>query len=167
MSRRRRSSGQALAEFALIIPIFLALLMGIFDFGRVVWASNSLAHAAREGARFAIVHGGSPMDPCPVGPLAPEYDITLMGTCSHAVSPSRQAVKDAALSAVMAGGTSTAVTVCYGAGCTGDTDATGGTNARGTPVTVTVTSQLPLTAPSLLGFSTVSVSGGTTMLVNH
>jgi hypothetical protein len=167
MSRRRGSSGQALVEFALIIPIFLVLLLGIFDFGRVVWASNSLAHAAREGARFAIVHGGSPMDPCPVGPLAPEYDPKLMGTCPHPVSPSTQAVKDAALSAALAGGTSTAVTVCYGAGCSGNTDATGATNARGTPVTVTVTSQVPLSAASLLGFSTFSVSGSSTMLVNH
>jgi len=177
MSRRPRSAGQALVEFALVIPIFLALLMGIFDFGRVVWASNSLASAAREGARFAIVHGGSPMNPCPVGPLSPEYGAfplygalppTTPADCPYP-APSKQAVRNAALSAALAGGTSIAVTVCYGVGCSGDTDSTGvdGNNARSNPVTVTVSSQLPLTAPALLGFSTFSISGSSTMLVNH
>jgi len=168
MSRRPRSAGQALVEFTLIIPIFLSLLMGIFDFGRVVWASNSLASAAREGARFAIVHGGSPLDPCPVGPLSTQYgDPPAASASCPYPSPSKQAVKDAATSAAMAGGTSIVVTVCYGAGCSGDTDAALATNARGTPVTVAISSQLPLTVPSLLGFSTFSISGSSTMLVNH
>jgi Flp pilus assembly protein TadG len=170
MSRRPGSSGQALVEFALVVPIFLALLMGIVDFGRVVWASNSLASAAREGARFAIVHGGSPMDPCPVGPLAAQYgDPPPVSSSCPDPAPSTKAVKDAALSAAMAGGTSIVVTVCYGLGCSGNTDSTtgDGDNTRGNPVTVTVSSQLPLTVPSLLGFSTFSVSGSSTMLVNH
>jgi len=170
MSRRPRSAGQALVEFSLVIPLFLSLLMGIFDFGRVVWASNSLASAAREGARFAIVHGGSPMDPCPVGPLSLQYgDPPAASASCPYPSPSKQAVKNAALSAALAGGTSIAVAVCYGVGCSGDTDSTtgDGNNARGNPVTVTVSSQLPLTVPALLGFSTFSVSGSSTMLVNH
>jgi hypothetical protein len=169
MNRRPRSTGQALVEFALIIPIFLVLLMGIFDFGRVVWAQNSLASAAREGARFAIVHGGSSSDSCPVGPLSPDYGGTVAGSCVNP-SPSKQAVKDAALSAALAGGIGVAVTVCYGVGCVGDTDnsiLTDGNNARGHPVTVVISSQIPLTVPALLGFSTFSVSGSSTMLVNH
>jgi Flp pilus assembly protein TadG len=43
-------------EFALIIPLFCLLLFGIVDFGRAVLASNSIANAAREGARTAIVN---------------------------------------------------------------------------------------------------------------
>ncbi len=185
MSRRPRSTGQALVEFTLIIPIFLSLLMGIFDFGRVVWASNSLASAAREGARFAIVHGGSPMDPCPVGPLSVQYGpipsswpadclypattLPFSSDLASAYQASKQAIRNAALSAALAGGTSITVTVCYGVGCSGNTDSTAGdgNNARGNPVTVTVSSQLPLTVPALLGFSTFSVSGSSTMLVNH
>ena len=176
MSRRPRSTGQALVEFTLIIPIFLSLLMGIFDFGRVVWASNSLASAAREGARFAIVHGGSPMDPCPVGPLSLQYGSAPVASpsCPYP-SPLKDAVRNAALSAAMAGGTNVVVTVCYGTldgtpngtPCSGNTDGPGATNARGTPVTVAISSQLPLTVPSLLGFSTFSISGSSTMLVNH
>jgi Flp pilus assembly protein TadG len=50
-----RSRGQALVEFALILPIFVLLLVGILDFGRAVFAFNTLNNAAREGGRVAIV----------------------------------------------------------------------------------------------------------------
>jgi len=43
-------------EFALVIPIFLLLLMAVFDLGRAVFAYNSVTNAAREGARLAIVN---------------------------------------------------------------------------------------------------------------
>ena len=51
----RASRGQALVEFALILPIFLILLFGIIDFGRYVYTANSLNNAAREGARIGSV----------------------------------------------------------------------------------------------------------------
>jgi hypothetical protein len=51
----RTGSGQALVEFALILPIFLILLFGIIDFGRYVYTANSLNNAAREGARIGSV----------------------------------------------------------------------------------------------------------------
>ena len=53
---RRRSRGQALAEFALALPVFLILVFGMFDVGRAVYTYNTLTNAAREGARFAIVN---------------------------------------------------------------------------------------------------------------
>lgn len=55
MSKSRRSRGQALAEFALVLPIFAILLFGLIDLGRFVSTSNALNSAAREGARFASV----------------------------------------------------------------------------------------------------------------
>jgi Flp pilus assembly protein TadG len=55
----RTSRGQALVEFALIVPIFILLLIGVFDVGRLVFASNDASHAARDAARFASV---SPVD---------------------------------------------------------------------------------------------------------
>jgi Flp pilus assembly protein TadG len=54
------SRGQAMVEFALVIPIFLLLLVGIFDLGRAVFAYNTLTNAAREGARMAIVNQYEP-----------------------------------------------------------------------------------------------------------
>ena len=57
MKRRRAEgeAGQGLAEFALVLPVLLLVMMGILDFGRAVFAYNSLSNAARDGARVAIV----------------------------------------------------------------------------------------------------------------
>lgn len=57
MRRRNRGTprGQTLVEFALIIPIFILLLMGVLDLGRAVYAYHTLNNAAREGARQATV----------------------------------------------------------------------------------------------------------------
>ena len=53
---RPHSRGQALVEFALVIPIFLFMLVALFDVGRGVFSYNTLTNAAREGARMAIVN---------------------------------------------------------------------------------------------------------------
>jgi Flp pilus assembly protein TadG len=163
----RRARGQALVEFAVVIPVFLALLFGILDFGRVIWANNSLAHAAREGARYAIVHGGSATTACPVGPPGPDVVIPTSSTSCPYPSPSKQAIRDAVTQAALAAGRNVTVTVCYGTNCTGDTDVTGATNARGTPVTIVVTSELDLIVPALVGWRSFGVKGSSTMLVNH
>ena len=48
--------GQALVEFALILPVLLVILLGTFDAGRLIFAYNSVSNAAREGGRTAIVN---------------------------------------------------------------------------------------------------------------
>ncbi len=55
-SRKPAGRGQALVEFALVIPIFLVVMVALFDLGRAVFAYNTLTNAAREGARTAIVN---------------------------------------------------------------------------------------------------------------
>jgi Flp pilus assembly protein TadG len=54
--RAGRSRGQALAEFALVIPILVLLMLALFDMGRAVFVYNGLTNAAREGSRLAIVN---------------------------------------------------------------------------------------------------------------
>jgi Flp pilus assembly protein TadG len=58
--RRRRSRGQALVEFALALPIFLMLLMGVFDLARGIYMFNGVSQAAREIARVTSVYPGLP-----------------------------------------------------------------------------------------------------------
>jgi Flp pilus assembly protein TadG len=53
---RRSPRGQAIVEFALVAPIFILIILGLFDAGRAVYAYNTAANAAREGARIAIVN---------------------------------------------------------------------------------------------------------------
>lgn len=62
MTRRRstRAKGQGLVEFALILPVFMMLLLGILEFGMAFDHLISISYAAREGARTgsAMVNGG-------------------------------------------------------------------------------------------------------------
>ena len=48
--------GQSLVEFALILPAFLLMAVMVFDLGRAVYYSSVLHNAAREAARYGIVH---------------------------------------------------------------------------------------------------------------
>lgn len=47
--------GQALVEAALIIPLLLLLVLGVFEYGRAMYAQNTLNNAVRAGARNAAV----------------------------------------------------------------------------------------------------------------
>ncbi len=48
--------GQSLVEFALILPLLVLILMGVFDFGRAFFAYNAISGGAREGARYGVIH---------------------------------------------------------------------------------------------------------------
>lgn len=52
---RRRDGGQSLVEFAIIVPILLALVVGIFEFGRAWNVYQVITNAAREGVRMVVV----------------------------------------------------------------------------------------------------------------
>lgn len=49
--RRQRTEGQGLIEFALIVPVFMLLLLGLLEFGFVFDHTMTLSYATREGAR--------------------------------------------------------------------------------------------------------------------
>lgn len=53
--RGRGDYGQGLTEFALIFPVFILLLVLVFDFGRAIYAHNTISNAARAGARVALL----------------------------------------------------------------------------------------------------------------
>ena len=55
MARKRtnRRRGAAAVEFALVAPLFFALLFGIIEFGRVMMVQQLLVNASRSGAREA------------------------------------------------------------------------------------------------------------------
>ena len=59
MTKRHRK-GQGLVEFALVMPIFLTLLMGIVEFGRLMIIYSGAATASREAARYGASVGTSP-----------------------------------------------------------------------------------------------------------
>ncbi len=46
-----------MVEFSLVFVLFLIMMVGLFELGRLVWVYTTVAHAARQGARYAMVHG--------------------------------------------------------------------------------------------------------------
>lgn len=53
-SRSPRGRGQALVEFALILPAFLLILAGILDYGFMLYSRMTLISGVREAARWAV-----------------------------------------------------------------------------------------------------------------
>jgi hypothetical protein len=84
--------GQSLVEFALLLPLMLLIITGLFDVARAVWEENTLAYAAREGTRYAIVHGSAgvpPADPTdPTNATCSPGDIII---CTNIPNVVRQA----------------------------------------------------------------------------
>jgi len=57
-------------EFALVIPVFLLILMGVVDFGMAIYKFNGVSQAAREIARVTSVHPCAGTTPCAPGSSA-------------------------------------------------------------------------------------------------
>ncbi|HET6360941.1 MAG TPA: TadE/TadG family type IV pilus assembly protein [Gemmatimonadota bacterium] len=57
MSRRLvpQDAGQSLVEFAILVPVLMGVVIGIFEFGRAWNVDQVLTNAAREGARLAVI----------------------------------------------------------------------------------------------------------------
>ncbi|MBM4284224.1 MAG: pilus assembly protein [Deltaproteobacteria bacterium] len=48
--------GGAIAEFAVVVPLLVAFLFAIVEFGLAFYAKGLLTNAGREGARFGVVY---------------------------------------------------------------------------------------------------------------
>jgi Flp pilus assembly protein TadG len=79
VSRRRLADerGAALVEFALIFPVFLAVVIGTMSIVWLVGARSAITGAARDGARYASIEHdpltACATPPCPTGyPTAAE-----------------------------------------------------------------------------------------------
>ena len=153
--RRRRDSGQALVEAALVLPLFFTIFFGVVDIARVIWANDVVANAASEGARFASVNGGS------IPNLGGEV--------------TTDAIREHTLNFIVAGGVDATVTVCFSKvnvasqtdGCVGDVSEAGAEYARGNLVTVRVQTRVPVFTGALAGHPDFIVTGEATVLINN
>src|SRR5580765_4264275 len=55
---RTRTEGSALLEFALVLPLLVVFIVGIYDFSGAFNQKQKISHAAQEGA---VVAGAQPM----------------------------------------------------------------------------------------------------------
>lgn len=61
----RGERGVALVEFALVFPLFMTLVLGMFSGGMAYNRKNTLINAAREGARYGATLAPASVDPGP------------------------------------------------------------------------------------------------------
>jgi Flp pilus assembly protein TadG len=50
---KKNERGAALVEFAIVATVFLSVMFGAIEFGRLFWTHNALRDAARRGVRYA------------------------------------------------------------------------------------------------------------------
>jgi hypothetical protein len=156
---RRGSAGQAMAEFALVAPLFFLMLFAIVEGGRFIFYYELLNNATRDGARYAIVHGSN-ADPSS-GPPAP--DTTSDDPAGDNVI---QATRQSALSLASGGALSAAPPAWWDCASTPPNpgDSSTGNNGRGQCVTVfveyTYSTILPVLPP-------ITISVESTLVVNN
>jgi Flp pilus assembly protein TadG len=117
---RKMDRGSSLLEFALIAVMFVLVLLGVVEMGRMVLVYTTVANAARAGARYAIVHGGDRTGTGADGPSGPGSPCT----CTQV----KTVVKNFA-SAGLLTTSNLNISVTY----------PNGVNTAGSPVSVTVT----------------------------
>jgi hypothetical protein len=157
-SGRRRGAGQALTEFALVVPFFLLVLYGIIEFGRYVYTVQVLNNAAREGARYAIVHGEE--SNCPSGPI--EGGGSWCDAPGDKVKAAIQKASPGIINSLSYPSQS-----CPTAGFDGapDNPCWPEFNKRGKSVTVRVETTFTLLLP--IPIPAITVEGSSTLVVNH
>lgn len=86
-SSDRRDRGSTAVEFALTLPIFIILFIGIIEFGWYFFVQHTLQYATREGMRLALV--GRTLNDPGGNPMTREASIiqTIRDNASLAVNP--------------------------------------------------------------------------------
>src|SRR5689334_19709470 len=54
-SRRQACSGQALIEFALVMPLLFMLIINVLNFGGLLYAWITVANASRTGVQYMMM----------------------------------------------------------------------------------------------------------------
>jgi Flp pilus assembly protein TadG len=77
----RAQGGNVAIEFALVLPMFLALVFGTVEYGRLLWTRQALQETATAGARCMAI----PQSACASGGSYNAADTTsyIQGVASH------------------------------------------------------------------------------------
>lgn len=59
LNSRRGERGTSVAEFAVVALLFFMIIIGIIEFGRLLYTHNALTDATRRGARFASLNSST------------------------------------------------------------------------------------------------------------
>lgn len=156
--------GQAVTEFALVVPVLLIFLFAIFDFGRAVFYWNDENHVANLGARYAAVGNIPPTTGWPAcGTPAPPATLAGFVWCeAYNDTLGRSTESNGANSGPANNGVASGL-------CVSVTSPGGATPPAGTPVTVTVSGQYNYMPFSFArtSFPTSTIRGSATMMLEQ
>jgi TadE-like protein len=152
---RSRERGQALVEFALIAPLFIALVVGVIQFGVVLNYWLDTQRIANQGARWAVVNNW---------PTCPRGSDPVATPCTKADNPpfpagNRQTLRNILHHEAVSQGLTDSVNIeiCY----PDDGDAATPAEAIGTPVRVLV--DAPFTFQAILDIASIDIHAEATM----
>jgi Flp pilus assembly protein TadG len=114
VSRRQRSRGQALVEFSLAIPLFMAIVVGIAEGGYYVAATTIVNSATHEGARLGVI--GTTALPGTIQARVKEAAAPIVGLSDAAISLRLAKVQEDGTHAALAA----CDAACYGTRTTED-----------------------------------------------
>ena len=163
-SQLRPDDGNNLIEVALTVIFYFLLLFGVIDFSRLMYAYHFVGHAAREGARWAIVNGSTCADDpdaasCPYANGAAQGDVATH--VSNFIPPG---INKANVTVTAPCGVDGAAECAASTAiCTKTTD--GSYNAPGCVVQVKVTYPYNFLTP-LIG-TTITLSSTSEMVISH
>ena len=146
-----------MVEFALVAPLFFMLLFGIIEAGRFIFYYETLSHATREGARYAIVNGANTLG-CPSGPAAPGTS-----ACDAAGANVVTRVRQTAFGVT---GPAISVDRCWWYTACDFVSHGDGDNARGATVTVAATYTYRTLVP-LVPLPPITVTAESSLVINN
>ena len=117
MSTSKRPRGQSVAEFALVLPVLVAFIGGIVQFGLIFWAQNTLTQVVRDTGRWEATQQTTPCTNG-VSALVAQADLiagnsSLLGYTSKEFGPNSPTTAQTSSAAVAAFSTSDALAVAW------------------------------------------------------
>jgi Flp pilus assembly protein TadG len=140
LNRNRKQRGTALVEFAVMLPLLTLLLVGVVDMGLIIHEHQLLQNAAREGAHFSALPANyvDPVNPTATTAAIKQRVIDYLAQENITVNASDITINQ------------------------GYPIAAGGLTATASQVTVTYTRPLLIGGGSILGFTSVVLTGQST-----
>lgn len=86
--RRGGERGNTIVESTLVLLVFLMLFLSLADCARMIYAYNEMPFLAREGARYAAVHGASSSSPLNLGQVITHIEGMAPGVVASALTVS-------------------------------------------------------------------------------
>jgi Flp pilus assembly protein TadG len=55
-TQHRKQCGQSMVEAALVLSLFMMVILGLVNFGYILWMHQTLEHRARTAARYGVIN---------------------------------------------------------------------------------------------------------------